>query len=78
MSQIEVERFLGRLITDEDFRARAASSLENACYTSGFSLSTAEMSFLRSINYVLINLIAETIDDSIKRSEFNNSYWQDC
>ncbi len=78
MSQIEVERFLGRLITDEDFRVRAASSLENACYTSGFSLSVTEMSFLRNIDYALLNMIAETIDDSIRRSESTNPYWPDC
>lgn len=68
MSQIEVERFLGRIIADEKFRAKAASSLESACYNEGFSLSTAEKSFLRIIDYSLINLVAELIDDSIKRS----------
>lgn len=67
MSQNEVERFLGRIITDADFRTRAARSLESACYSKGFSLSTAEMSFLRNIDYSLIAVIAETIDDSIKR-----------
>ena len=74
MSQIEVERFLGRLITDVDFRARVVSSLESACYTNGFSLSAAEMSFLRNIDYTLIDMIAETIDDSIRRSESSNPY----
>ena len=67
MSQNEVERFLGRIITDADFRTRAASSLETACYNKGFSLSTAEKSFLSNIDYSLVKLIAETIDDSIKR-----------
>lgn len=33
MSQIEIERFLGRIITDENFRIMAASSLENSCYS---------------------------------------------
>jgi hypothetical protein len=68
MSQIEVERFLGRIITDADFRSQAASSLESACYSKGFSLSTTEMSFLRNIDFSLVNLIAKTVDDSIKRT----------
>ena len=68
MSQIEVERFLGRIITDADFRSKASKSLENACYLSGFSLSTAEMSFLRTVDFELVNSIAASIDDSIKRN----------
>jgi hypothetical protein len=74
MSQIEVERFLGRIITDENFRAMAAGSLENACYSTGFSLSVAEMSFLRNIDYSLVRLLAETIDDSIKRIQSHVPY----
>jgi len=74
MSQIEVERFLGRIITDETFRAMAAGSLERACYSKGFSLSLAEISFLRNIDYSLVSLIAETIDDSIKRTQSQGSY----
>lgn len=67
MSQIEVERFLGRIITDETFRAMAAGSLKRACYSNGFSLSVAEMSFLQNIDYSLVSLLADTIDDCIKR-----------
>ncbi len=67
MSQNEVERFLGRIITDADFRTGAARSLESACFSKGFSLSIAELSFLSFIDYSLIKLIVETIDDSIKR-----------
>jgi hypothetical protein len=78
MSQIEVERFLGRIITDKDFRARAADSLENACYSNGFSLSVAELSFLRNIDYSLVKLIAETIDDSIRRTQSGNHYLPSC
>lgn len=68
MSQIEVERFIGRIITDAKFRNRAANSLENACCSEGISLSSAEKSLLRTIDYSLISLIAELIDDAIKRA----------
>ena len=68
MSQIEVERFLGRIITDADFRVKAAKSLEKACYVTGFSLSTAEMCFLRLIDFEQVGSMAASIDDSIKRN----------
>ena len=68
MSQIEVERFLGRIITDANFRLKASQSMEKACYVKGFSLTTAEMSFLRTINFELVNSMAASIDDSIKRN----------
>jgi hypothetical protein len=68
MSQIEVERFLGRIITDAKFRAKTVDCVASACYSNGFSLSAAEISFLQNIDYSLIHLIAETIDDSIRRT----------
>lgn len=68
MSQIEVERFLGRLITDADFRSQASDSLEKVCFIEGFSLSKAEVSFLHNLDFSLVSLVAETIDDSIKRT----------
>ncbi|MBV5340040.1 MAG: hypothetical protein J0665_10880 [Deltaproteobacteria bacterium] len=67
MSQIEVERLLGRLITDADFRSRAACSLEKAAGKEGIVLSVEEMSFLNHINFSKFGLIAESLDDSIIR-----------
>jgi hypothetical protein len=67
MSQIEVERFLGRILTDPDFRARAASSLQSACSNEGIALSPEEMSCLRHINYFMFGHLAETLDDAIRR-----------
>ena len=68
MSQVEVERFLGRIITDAGFRTSAASSLKRACFGEGFTLSTEEMSFLYKLNFSQFGLIAETLDDSIRRT----------
>jgi hypothetical protein len=68
MSQNEVERFLGRLITDARFRTCARCSLEKVCYSKGFTLSTAEMKFLEIIDLSLVHILAESIDDSIKRT----------
>lgn len=68
MSQADVERFLGRIITDAKFRTRTRSCLDNACFSNGFSLSTAEKALLRHLDYSLIELIAESIDDSLRRT----------
>ena len=67
MSQAEVERLLGRIITDAGFRARATSSLDTACYGEGFVLSTEEMSLLSHIDFSQFGLIAESLDGSIRR-----------
>ena len=67
MSQIEVERFLGRLITDADFRAKAASSVMSTCCIEGIALSTVEMSFLNQIDFSQFALVAEQLDNSILR-----------
>jgi len=62
MSQIEVERFLRRIITDADFRARAALSLESACRGEEFILSSEEMSFLNRIDFLQFGLVAGNLD----------------
>jgi hypothetical protein len=67
MSQLAVEVFLGRLITDASFNAKAASSLEIACRDEGLIISAEEMSYLKTIDFTLIGGIAETINDALKR-----------
>lgn len=67
MSQIEVERFLGRLITDADFRTGAAASLKELCCREGLSLSPEEMTFLSCIDFAKFGSVSDSIDDSIRR-----------
>lgn len=67
MSQLAVEIFLGRLITDAKFNAKVASSLECACKDEGLILSAEEISYLKNIDFTQFSRVAETIDDSIKR-----------
>jgi hypothetical protein len=69
MSQAEVERFLGRLITDADFRARAAASLKSACSKERVSVSPEEMTFLSYIDFVKFGPVSDSIDDSIRRKQ---------
>lgn len=68
MSQIEVERLLGRLITDTEFRRRAANSFQKAITDEGIVLSVEELLLLRHINFSLFGLIASTLSDSIRRN----------
>lgn len=67
MSQVEVERFLGRLITDAEFRASAVRSLASACYGEGIAISAEEMAILSNIDFTQFGPVAETLDDSIRR-----------
>ena len=68
MSQIEVERLLGSLITDADFRVRAARSLKNAARKEGFALSKEEMSLLYDSDFSQLGLVTATLNDSIRRT----------
>jgi hypothetical protein len=67
MSQSAIESFLGRLITDARFKAKVASSLENACRDEGLIFSEEEISYLKKINFFLFDRVAESLDDAIKR-----------
>lgn len=68
MSQDAVEAFLGRIITDTGFRARAGVSLEQACLSVGYSLSIEELTCLKAIDLSQFSRAAETVDDAIRRS----------
>ena len=68
MSQEAVESFLGRIITDNDFRRHAVVSLEHACAKVGLKLSTEEISLLKILDFPLFSLIAESVDDALRRS----------
>ena len=68
MSQAEVERFLGRIITDSDFRRMAMRSLKNAIGKEGIVISKREMAILSLIDLSKLGLASEIIDDSLKRA----------
>lgn len=68
MSQIEVERFLGRILTDAHFRKGAARSLNRVCHNEGFSLSAEEKSFLRHLDLAVFGTIAESLHDALRRT----------
>ncbi len=67
MSQDSVERFLGRIITDEDFRECAKNSLPEACVKGGYSLTRHEIEILRILNFEQFVRVSKSIDKRIKR-----------
>ncbi|NTW81146.1 MAG: hypothetical protein HGB32_13530, partial [Geobacteraceae bacterium] len=62
-----VERFLGRIITDADFRTRAAQEPEKTSAMAGITLSREEMALLECIDFKLFAQVSDTISDSIRR-----------
>jgi len=68
MSQAEVERFLGRLLTDAGFRSRATRSVMAVSCKEGFTLSISEVSFLKQMDFSQLDLVAEHIDDCVLRA----------
>jgi len=68
MSQESVERFLGRVITDERFREMAKRSLEQCCSAEGYCFSPAERQHLSNIDFRLLGFVSSTLDGEILRT----------
>ena len=69
MCQDSVERLLGRLFTDVGFRARAAKSIEKACYQEGYILSEGELRLVARIDTRVFDTVAEHLDDGLCRAD---------
>lgn len=67
MSQEMVEKLLGRLLTDDQFRHRAIQSLAESCREEGFLLSREELESIRQEDLVLLEWVAIRMDKNIKR-----------
>ena len=67
MSQEMVERFLGRLLTDDSYRQLAQRSVSDACNEAGYGLSSGELMAITRGDLVRIELIAERLDHTIRR-----------
>jgi hypothetical protein len=67
MSQEAVEKFLGRLLTDDGFRTRAARAAAKAAREEGYQLSDYELRAVSGLDFLIINEAARRIDSSIKR-----------
>lgn len=69
MSQEMVERFLGRLLTDDGYRQLAMRSVPDACRDGGYSLTAEELMVITRGDLVRIELIAERLDHTLKRCQ---------
>jgi len=67
MSQVVVEKVLGRLITDAAFRHKAEQSLVEACRDEGYLLTQAELDALGRTKLFYFEHLADRLDSSIKR-----------
>lgn len=67
MSQEAVERVLGRLLTDDLFRAKAGKSLNRVCWEEGLSLSEEELHLVGELDLKELDRVSEMLNGGIKR-----------
>lgn len=68
MGQDSVEKFLGRIITDDIFRRDASRWFDRTCAAEGFVFTGEERQALVGLDYDLIERLSIRIDGGIKRS----------
>ena len=67
MTQQAVERVLGKLLTDENFRERFFAGPELACWEARFSLSTIELEALSRLSLEALARFSDDLDKRISR-----------
>jgi len=67
MSQVAVEKALGKLITDECFRGRFFKDPAAASFSAGLELSQAELDALSRLPVKAIARFSGCLDDRIRR-----------
>lgn len=68
MSQEAIERILGRLITDEQFRQSVTESLEIACRQAGYLLAPNEIQLLSSLKLECISKLTDELNPGLLRA----------
>lgn len=68
MSQDAVERVLGRLLTDVNFRRLAAESLETACRETGYLLMPTELQLLSELKLSRVAELAAELNPGLCRA----------
>ncbi|NOY64312.1 MAG: Franean1_4349 family RiPP [Nitrospirae bacterium] len=67
MGQDAVERFLGRIITDDAFREMAKESFLEACLRGGFVFTEREVEILRRLDLDKFRALSDELDRRLKR-----------
>jgi len=68
MSQDFVERLLGRMLTDANFRDDAATSLTKVCRREGYDLTEGELNLVERINIRTFESVASRLDPGLCRA----------
>lgn len=68
MCQDSVERLLGRLLTDANFRNDATTSLANVCHREGYDLTEGELNLVERINIRTLESVASRLDPGLCRA----------
>lgn len=74
MAQESVERLIGRLLTDDQFRGRVARNLALTCHEEGYHLSEEEQRLILRMDLQALSAISGNIDGGIKRFSTTRSY----
>lgn len=67
MSQQDIECFIGRLLTDDQFRQRAVQDFRQLCFDEGFRFTNEETAILLSLELNLFAQWSEALDPRIQR-----------
>jgi hypothetical protein len=67
VTQQAVERALGKLLTDENFRDRFFANPEIAAWEAGFTLSSIELEALSGLSHEALSRVSEHLDKRISR-----------
>ncbi len=67
MSQEEVEKLLGRLLTDDLMRQRATMQLDAICKEEGYRLTVDELQKIKPEDIARLAMVSSWMDTSIKR-----------
>jgi len=67
MSQLAVERTLGKLLTDESFRERFFTSPRETVWAAGFRLSDIELAALSGLSRSALRSFSASLDPRISR-----------
>lgn len=73
MTQQAVERALGKLLTDENFREQFFASPDLACWEAGFALSPVELEALSRLSSEALARFSEALDKRISRPALDPS-----
>jgi hypothetical protein len=67
MSQESVEKFIGRLVTDDTFREAVKKQFRHACLEQGLMLTEHEEAALQNLDYAFFDFLAGRMDCAIRR-----------